>query len=1179
MSAEPRFTLPDPAAAASTLADCQEPFLIGVRHHSPMLAVAVPAMLDAFAPEQLFVELPANFQHWIPWLSSEELVAPVALAGVSPNGDDLGFYPFADFSPELAAVRWARDRSCEVIAFDLPLHARAREEREVSGRPELRISEALAKRAGARDGHVLWQNLVEGRAVGASSEELRRASLLYGWAMRVEAASGQGVRLEDRRREAFMRAQLAKASGRCAALVGAFHASALLPQPQLFEAPESPLAGAEDTEADLGEAITSLICYSFELLDDRSGYPAGIRDPGWQQRVYEAAGDTEALDSAAARAIVEVCAQVRRDGHVAGVPDATEAVRMARDLSRIRGLASPTRNEILEAIQSCLAQGQPLGRGRALASALDQVFVGRQRGRLSAQTPRSGLAPHVEALIRHLNLPGPGLESKESVDLRLDPLRSQLDRRRHVALERLSACGIPYATLAEGQAAGGIETLTRTWQVRWQPATEAMLELAGLRGVTLATAAAGALRSQIRSAEVAETLTFRTRLSTAAAAAQCGLVSLVSEYFEELSSLALDEATLSELIEAHHLVTRVVDGHVPGLPASSADAVVGEIEAYTMATTMDPHRFIEAGVRNLEGLLGSEQVEDARAALELVQLHQTTELGRGQLLHQLHSFVANGSGVMHGAALGLLVILEVRTSSELGERMGAWVDAAATKESRDGLSKRLAGVLSVAGPLFEAAPEFCQGLLSRVSRLSDAGFLDRLPALREGFDSLSPASRQRLLDVLSETLGEGSGQSVEGLEHSPALLAVFAAADRAGVAAMDLPTALDLSPIDAQEGGSAQQAGAHEALGALSTIDRWRLLLGRERENMTPAAQRYSYALEDLYGRGTGEGSRSGNGQGGGREASFPTVRAWKEELKALFDEQVCEQVIGQAIGHGQSAALLDADLDALSPSVELLEQVLSLKGGLGEAQLAELRRLVSRIADSLVQELAIRIAPALSGLTMPRPTRRRGGRLNLPRTIAANLKRATRDGNGTIRIAPEDLIFATRGKRTMDWRIVLVVDVSGSMEPSVIYSAMMAAILSRVPWVTVNFVAFNTQIIDLSGHVDDPLGLLLEIDVGGGTHIAKGLRYASQIITVPSRTLVICLSDFEEGYPVPALLSAVRSLVDSGVTPLGLAALDDTGKPRYCKSIASRVVAAGMPIAALTPLELARWIGERIRD
>ena len=110
------------------------------------------------------------------------------------------------------------------------------------------------------------------------------------------------------------------------------------------------------------------------------------------------------------------------------------------------------------------------------------------------------------------------------------------------------------------------------------------------------------------------------------------------------------------------------------------------------------------------------------------------------------------------------------------------------------------------------------------------------------------------------------------------------------------------------------------------------------------------------------------------------------------------------------------------------------------------------------------------------------------------------------------------------------------------------------------------------------PLALLLEVAVGGGTHIARALRYARSLVTVPQRTIVLCVTDFEEGFAVDGLLAEVRALVEAGITCLGLAALDDRGAPRYAVPIAELFVAAGMPIAALTPLELARWIGDRIR-
>ena len=93
-----------PNDALEKLAGSEDPFLIGVRHHSPALSAAIPRLLDAWAPDEVFIELPTVFQPWIEWLGHPETRAPVAMASASRSGL-VGFYPFADFSPELAAVR------------------------------------------------------------------------------------------------------------------------------------------------------------------------------------------------------------------------------------------------------------------------------------------------------------------------------------------------------------------------------------------------------------------------------------------------------------------------------------------------------------------------------------------------------------------------------------------------------------------------------------------------------------------------------------------------------------------------------------------------------------------------------------------------------------------------------------------------------------------------------------------------------------------------------------------------------------------------------------------------------------------------------------------------------------------------------------------------------------------
>ncbi|MGW9074978.1 DUF5682 family protein, partial [Streptomyces yangpuensis] len=114
------MTHTDPRAAVDALAAAREPYLIGVRHHSPALAAVVPALLDASGADVVCVELPADFQPWLEHLADPETVAPVALAGTGEDGR-LAFYPFADFSPELAAIRWARRSGAAVLCCDLPL--------------------------------------------------------------------------------------------------------------------------------------------------------------------------------------------------------------------------------------------------------------------------------------------------------------------------------------------------------------------------------------------------------------------------------------------------------------------------------------------------------------------------------------------------------------------------------------------------------------------------------------------------------------------------------------------------------------------------------------------------------------------------------------------------------------------------------------------------------------------------------------------------------------------------------------------------------------------------------------------------------------------------------------------------------------------------------------------------
>ncbi|WP_413751823.1 DUF5682 family protein [Streptomyces sp. R-74717] len=1253
------MTTVDPRTAVDALAASRVPYLLGVRHHSPALAAVVPALLEEARAEVVCVELPTDFQPWLEHLADPETVTPVALAGAGEGGR-LSFYPFADFSPELAAVRWARNRGVEVVCCDLPLGdprwsagalgpVRERDGNEAvrpeadaplgatgaldagpgaspdpapgDGTTRVRRSyaEALAAAGTGRDGDDLWDRAVEVLAPGCAPDAVRRAALGVGWALRADAA----VPAADLAREERMRQVIASASAdgrRVAAVIGAFHAPALLASTEADAGAEAGAgtagvsgatgraavpseaaprgagpgtwgsdtgaagvwaagrAGGEGAAATDGSAVTSLVPYSFDLLDSRSGYPAGIRDPLWQQAVLTAAGDPERIREAAADAVTGLCREMRRNGHTAGTGEGAETLRLACDLAALRGLPAPGRGELLEAVTTVLGQGEPLGRGRALARALEAVFVGTARGRISPHAPRSGLGPSVETELAELRLPRP--DDPDRRDLRLDPLRSPLDGRREVLLQRLLVIGASYGEPLDVAGTGDGTALGTRWRLTWTPSVPARLDLAGVRGVTAAQAAAGTLAATARHEAAEGGPTPAQILTGLTAAARCGLPELVDARLHEASVVLPDSADLPELLQALDLLEGLRRGHYPETlqdARTTAGALTEEL--------------LDAAVRALPGLAGSDSGADAGALVALADRTAARHLGL-RLDRALAELAAEGSPLIQGAALAVRVLLDLDDAAGLGERTAGWIDGATAPDTRRALAKRLAGLLTAAGPLLQASPDTLAVLMDRIDALTDQDFLDRLPALRGGFDTLTPAARDRLLTTVTERLGDRLDLS---LDAPPELLALWAAADAAGSAALK---ALGLPAADTDSGtdpGSASagnprpvpppaadSVAADDADRRLGRADRWRLLLGRHKERLTRDARRYAHALDELYGRGRGEGAQDlaggAPGQGGGQDPSFPTAREWAQELEALFGTDVREEVLAEAADAGRTDVLAQLDPASVRPSVELLGSVLSLAGGMPEAQLARLRPLVKRLVDELSRELATRLRPALTGLATPRPTRRPGGRLDLARTLRANLAHTRRTEDGRLVVVPERPLFSTRASKEADWRLVLVVDVSGSMEASVIWSALTAAVLGGVPTLSTHFLAFSTQVIDLTDRVEDPLSLLLEVRVGGGTHIAAGLAHARSLITVPSRTLVVVVSDFEEGAPLGGLLGEVRALASSGAHLLGCAALDDTGTPRYSVSVARQLVAAGMPVAALSPLELARWVGDRLR-
>jgi hypothetical protein len=114
--------------------------------------------------------------------------------------------------------------------------------------------------------------------------------------------------------------------------------------------------------------------------------------------------------------------------------------------------------------------------------------------------------------------------------------------------------------------------------------------------------------------------------------------------------------------------------------------------------------------------------------------------------------------------------------------------------------------------------------------------------------------------------------------------------------------------------------------------------------------------------------------------------------------------------------------------------------------------------------------------------------------------------------------------------------------------------------------IAFDTAVVDLSDHLDDPVDLLFGIQLGGGTDIDRALGYAQGLVRSPHDTILVLISDLYEGGNRDGFLARAAELVGAGVQVIALLALSDVGAPSFDAQTAGALASLGVPCFACTP-------------
>ena len=368
---------------------------------------------------------------------------------------------------------------------------------------------------------------------------------------------------------------------------------------------------------------------------------------------------------------------------------------------------------------------------------------------------------------------------------------------------------------------------------------------------------------------------------------------------------------------------------------------------------------------------------------------------------------------------------------------------------------------------------------------------------------------------------------------------------------------------------------------------RWRLVLGSEAEEglgckLEGMSADRDRALEFLYGRehGAHKNIRRQKDRKGTLDESHLTVPEWINLVHELFPRKTIERLERDALERYQIDEIVTNPelLKRAHPSPTLLKAVLHTRHLMNQEVLALARELVRKVVDDLMEKLARPIRSAFLG-AIDRNQRTRlkvAKNFDAKTTIRRNLKRFDPEKK---QLAIETPYFFSRIRRQADrWQVIILVDESGSMLDSVIHAAVTAAIFFGIKTLRTHLCIFDTTVLDLTDRCQDPVETLMKVQLGGGTDIGSALAYAATLVDNPRRTIVVLITDFYEGAPVNRLIGVARGLIESGVTLLGLAALDSRAEPNYDKATAGKLVALGAHVAAMTPGELADWVAKKVR-
>ena len=487
-----------------------------IRHHSPACAYATLQALQQLQATHVLIEAPRSFNGLIADLQHPESQPPLAVLCQTEiieqnvdavNGETVeqkqtrtAYYPFCDYSPEWAALRYAPEINAQVEFIDLAWSSQVEHELQTFAKQtwqsrslqqerylgHSQYLQALAHKLHCRNHDELWDHLFELKSKKEMNDWQNFFHEVLVWCAMSRLDYEDSVLEADASlvREQCMLQSILECyennKGTICVITGGFHTLALIEELAKQLLSEKPKKIKKIKSADQNDQAW-LIRYSFDRLDALNGYASGMPSPAfyqrcWQQIMDDSANEVEQRQTLTVELLSDFSRQLREqqilDSSFITVKNATE---QAMRLASLREHHLISRFDLIDACQSSFVKGSLDEGQQAFQHLLRQILSGARLGQVvqSTQTPPLLAQVYELAKIHRFKL-----DETTSKRAKLDVFRNQKHRLRSRFLHLLEFLQVGFAKSVSGPdflGGGRLHLLFEEWDYAWTPHVEAQL--------------------------------------------------------------------------------------------------------------------------------------------------------------------------------------------------------------------------------------------------------------------------------------------------------------------------------------------------------------------------------------------------------------------------------------------------------------------------------------------------------------------------------------------------------------------------------------------------------------------------------------------------------------------------------------------------------------------------------